>query len=62
MDTQEVVVKHLYQQTPRKVRIKLERGKGGTHSWEIDAEGETVDEVLAKIRDANDKLKREYRG
>lgn len=57
---EEVIVKHLYQQQPRRVRIKLEKGKVGQHSWEIDAEGETVDEVLAKIREANNRMKSEY--
>lgn len=57
---EEVTVQHLYQQQPRRVRIKLEKGKGGQHSWEIDAEGDSVEEALAKIRDASDRLEREY--
>ena len=55
-----IVIEHLYQQPPRKVRIKLEKGKGGQVSWEIDAEGETVDEVLGKSREANTKMRNEY--
>ena len=55
-----ILVKHLYEHPPRKVRIKLEKGKGGQHSWEIDAEGETVEEVMAKIRQANNAMKKEY--
>jgi hypothetical protein len=56
---QEVKIVHLYDRQPPEVNIKLEKNSKG-YNWEISYRGENLDEVLAKIREANNKLQAEY--
>ncbi len=50
---------HSYERPARSVRLRLERNSRG-YTWEVSAEGETVDEALALVRDADARLRREY--
>lgn len=59
MDQQEVRIVHLYDRQPAEISVKLEKNSRG-YNWEISYRGENLDEVLAKIREANKKLQEEY--
>jgi len=61
METQEMKIIHLYDRQPAEISVKLERNSKG-YNWEISYKGENADEVLAKIREVNQKLMAEYRG
>jgi len=61
MDQQEVRIVHLYDRQPAEISVKLEKNSKG-YNWEISYRGENVDEVLAKIREVNQKLMAEYGG
>lgn len=56
---QEVKIVHLYDRQPAEISVKLEKNSKG-YNWEISYRGENLDEVLAKIREANNKLQAEY--
>lgn len=42
------------------VKVILQKAKGG-YSWEIHVSGSSTDQILAVLREANKKLKSEYR-
>ena len=53
------VYHHYDNPVQEKVRVKLERNTKG-YNYEISTSGETVDEALGLIREAEGKLKAEY--
>ena len=42
------------------IKVKLERGQKGTYAWELTCEGEDVDKVLARLKEADDLLREQY--
>lgn len=61
MENQELKIIHLYDRQPAEISVKLEKNTKG-YNWEISYRGENVDEVLARIREVNQKLMAEYGG
>lgn len=53
---------HISAQQPERLRIKVERGQRGTYAWEVSYAGEDLDEVLARVREADRRLREEYGG
>lgn len=58
---EETRIIHIYDKQPPVVKVKLERNSKG-YNWEISYEHEDLDIALAKIREANERLKTEYGG
>jgi hypothetical protein len=42
------------------VKIKLMRMSKGNYQWELGCEAESVDEALAKLNEADQKLREQY--
>lgn len=57
----EMKIIHLYDKQPKDISIKLEKNTKG-YNWEISYAGEDIEAVLTKIREANEKLTKEYGG
>ncbi|MGF7431065.1 hypothetical protein PQV03_09910 [Thermoanaerobacterium thermosaccharolyticum] len=57
----EMKVIHLYDKQPKDISIKLEKNTKG-YNWEISYAGEDIEAVLTRIREANEKLQKEYGG
>lgn len=44
------------------IKIHLYRSEKKAYSWEIHVSGDSINEILSVIREANHKLKSEYNG
>lgn len=52
---------HTYARQQPVVKVKVERNSKG-YNWEVSAEGETIDAVLALVRETDARLRAEYGG
>ena len=58
---EEMKIVHLYDKQPKDISIKIEKNSKG-YNWEISYACEDLDAVLAKVREANERLQKEYGG
>jgi hypothetical protein len=50
---------HVWDKQPARMHIKVERNSKG-YNWEIAFEGESTDEVLARIQEADARLRQAF--
>lgn len=56
---EELQIYHISGGSPDPIKIKVEKNSKG-YNWEVSVAGANIDEILAKIGDANAKLKAAY--
>jgi hypothetical protein len=55
-----VVHRHESGPSPEPLRIKVEKGQKGGYGWEISCAGATLEDILAKIDEADKALHAKY--
>ncbi len=60
---EEQIIRHEhYNFKEQELKITLKRGTRGDYGWEISYNGTDIDEVLSKIKEADEKLREAFLG